>query len=62
MEALGIGQGADAEDKPDVFHDFFKDQSIDVQTGEMLGRYVAEERESGRLPRDCYQCVSDRGR
>ena len=51
MEALGFGSGADAEDKPDFFDDFFKDHSIDIQTGEMLGRYIAEERDSGRLLR-----------
>ena len=59
MEALGYGRGADAEDKPDVFDDFFKDHSIDVQTGEMLGRYIAEERDTGRLLRACYQCLRD---
>ena len=59
MEALGYGRGADTEDKPDVFDDFFKDHSIDVQTGEMLGRYIAEERDTGRLLRACYQCLRD---
>jgi rubrerythrin len=59
METLGFGRGNDAEDKPDVFDDFFKDHSIDIQTGEMLGRYIAEERDSGRLLRACYQCLRD---
>jgi rubrerythrin len=59
MEALGYGRGADAEGKPDVFDDFFKDHSIDVRTGEMLGRYIAEERDTGRLLRACYQCLRD---
>jgi hypothetical protein len=48
------------------FDDVFKDHSIDVRTGELLGRYVAEEHDSCRLLRDCYdrlvarsQIVSD---
>lgn len=59
MEALGFGRRTDADDKPDVFDDFFKDHSIDIQTGEMLGRYIAEERDSGRLLRACYQCLRE---
>jgi hypothetical protein len=60
MEALGFGRGDDSsEDKPDVFDNFFKDHSIDIQTGEMLGRYIAEERDSGRLLRACYQCLRE---
>ncbi len=59
METLGFGRNAEAADKPDVFDDFFKDHSIDIQTGEMLGRYIAEERDSGRLLRACYQCLRE---
>jgi rubrerythrin len=59
MEALGFGKGDSSEDKPDVFDNFFKDHSIDIQTGAMLGRYIAEERDSGRLLRACYQCLRD---
>ncbi len=59
MEALGFGKGDSSEDKPDVFDNFFKDHSIDIRTGEMLGRYIAEERDSGRLLRACYQCLRD---
>jgi len=36
------------------FDDVFKDHSIDVQTGELLGRYIAEEHDSCRLLRSCY--------
>jgi rubrerythrin len=59
METLGFGKGDSSEDKPDVFDDFFKDHSIDIQTGAMLGRYIAEERDSGRLLRACYQCLRE---
>jgi hypothetical protein len=54
MEKLGLGR-LDTGDKPDVFDGFFKDHSIDVGTGELLGRYIAEERDSARLLRSCYE-------
>ena len=54
MEALGLGR-LDSGDKPDVFDKFFEDHSIDIRTGEMLGRYIAEERDSGRLLKSCYE-------
>jgi hypothetical protein len=34
---------------PDIFERFFADHTIDVQTGALLGRYVAEERDTARL-------------
>jgi hypothetical protein len=54
MEALGLGR-LDTGDQPDIFDDFFKDHSIDIQTGALLGRYIAEERDTGRLLRHCYE-------
>jgi len=54
MEAFGLGR-LDSGDKPDVFDGFFRDHSIDVRTGELLGRYIAEERDSGRLLGACYE-------
>ena len=36
------------DDGADIFTTFFNDTSIDPQTGELLGRYIAEERDSGR--------------
>ena len=53
MEKLGLGQ-LDTGDKPDFFDGVFKDHSIDIKTGELLGRYIAEERDSGRLLKCCY--------
>ena len=38
-----------------IFDDVFKDHSIDVRTGELLGRYIAEEHDSARLLRSCYE-------
>ena len=56
MEKLGVGR-LDTGDRPDVFDDFFKDHSIDIRTGEMLGRYICEERDSARLLRQCYELL-----
>src|SRR5689334_11782935 len=53
MEKLGLGR-LDTGDKPDIFDNFFKDHSIDIATGTLLGRYIAEERDSGRLLKCCY--------
>jgi len=54
METFGLGK-LDTGAKPDIFDDFFKDHTIDIRTGELLGRYIAEERDSGRLLRSCYE-------
>jgi rubrerythrin len=56
MEALEL-QKLDTGSRPDLFDDIFKDHSIDIRTGELLGRYIAEERDSARLLRSCYECV-----
>ena len=56
MEALGLDK-LDTGDRPDVFDGFFRDHSIDIKTGEMLGRYIAEERDSARLLRSCYEAL-----
>lgn len=41
----------------DPFRGFFNDTTIDPQTGALLGRYIAEERDSGRLLRSEYDRV-----
>jgi len=60
MEKLGLGR-LDTGDKPDIFDGVFKDHSIDIRTGELLGRYIAEERDSGRLLKCCYDELKARG-
>jgi rubrerythrin len=52
IEALGLLRFC-TDDGPDVFDGFFQDHSIDVRTGELLGRYIAEERDSLRLLQGC---------
>jgi hypothetical protein len=39
--------------KPDVFAGMFNDSSIDIQTGALLGRYIAEERDTIRMLDAC---------
>ena len=57
MHALGVARIAEdsAKSGPDIFDKFFSDHSIDIQTGELLGRYIAEEHDTGRLFKSCYQ-------
>ena len=54
MEALGLDK-LDRGSEPDIFDKFFNDHTIDIRTGELLGRYIAEERDTGRLLRSCYE-------
>jgi rubrerythrin len=53
MEAFGLHR-LDTLDEPDIFDNFFRDHSIDIRTGELLGRYVAEERDTARILRACW--------
>jgi hypothetical protein len=53
METLKLHR-LDSGDKPDIFDDFFKDHSIDITTGALLGRYISEERDSARLFKECH--------
>ena len=53
LEAVGLLDFCPAEGEPDVFDNFFRDHTIDIQTGELLGRYIAEERDTIRLLQDC---------
>ncbi len=55
FEKLGVGD--DPGEGPDIFAGMFADTSIDIQTGGLLGRYIAEERDSGRMLRGCYQAL-----
>jgi hypothetical protein len=56
MKALGLHR-LDSGDQPDIFDKFFSDHTIDIRTGELLGRYIAEERDTARLLRHCYQLL-----
>jgi len=49
-----LTNGLGAEEAKDPFGGFFTDTTIDPQTGELLGRYIAEERDSDRRLRAEY--------
>jgi hypothetical protein len=53
FEALGLGK-APTNGTPDIFDNFFENKDLDPVTGGLLGRYVAEERDSGRKFAACY--------
>jgi len=52
VEALGL-LNFSTDGEPDIFDKFFEDHSIDPQTGALLGRYICEERDTGRLLKGC---------
>lgn len=64
MDTLGYNFSAPpkASDEGDAFVDMFRDTTIDIQTGELLGRFIAEERDTGRLFRECYGVLCERAR
>jgi len=47
MEKLHVGE------ELNVFDTIFTDHTIDVQTGALLGRYIAEEHDTNRMTRAC---------
>jgi hypothetical protein len=58
--------GGGGGEQKDPFTGFFNDTSIDPHTGELLGRYIAEERDSGRrlkaeYDRVCASSMSSNG-
>jgi hypothetical protein len=53
FERLGYGAP-----RPDPFSTYFDDASIDAVTGALLGRFIAEERDSARLIDACYASIS----
>jgi hypothetical protein len=56
FEALGLGRRVDDGDR-DIFDTFFENKDLDPATGALLGRYIAEERDSGRRLAACYAAV-----
>ncbi len=54
FEKLGF---APRREGPDIFSRFFDDMTIDIRTGELLGRYLSEERDTGRRLAACYDAL-----
>jgi rubrerythrin len=48
-DLLGVPSELPDPSTPDMFDGYFRDHSIDIQTGELLGRYIAEERDTNRI-------------
>lgn len=59
FEKLGVGQPE--QDGEDELLQLLADKSIDPQTAALLGRFIAEERDSGRILREAYQCAKEVG-
>jgi hypothetical protein len=55
FEAFGVGRPVDGND---VFANMFANPDIDPVTGGLLGRYIAEERDSGRRLNACCEALS----
>jgi rubrerythrin len=55
MKAIGVIDPDVPDEGPDIFESYFNDHSIDARTGELLGRFIAEERESEQMLRSCYK-------
>ena len=58
FEQLGLGR-APTNGTSDIFDRFFENKDLDPQTGGLLGRYVAEERDTGRKFAACYAALSE---
>jgi hypothetical protein len=54
-------QGDRTGEQKDPFRGFFNDTTIDPQTGALLGRYIAEERDSGRRLKAQYDRICNAG-
>lgn len=52
FERLGVGR--EPKGDTDIFTNFFADLTMDIKTSELMGRYVAEERDTGRRLEACY--------
>jgi hypothetical protein len=56
-----LGGGGEGDGGRDPFSGFFNDTTIDPETGALLGRYIAEERDSGRRLQAEYDRVCSAG-
>jgi len=59
FQKLGYDKSPD-ETGEDQLLQLLADKSIDPQTGALLGRFIAEERDSGRILRDAYRCAKEK--
>ena len=59
LEQLGYGEDF-SESGPDLFDQWFTDHTIDPATGALLGRFIAEERDSVRILHGAWLAVTGR--
>ena len=59
FEGLGYGPSR-SDEEPDTFDRYFSDHTIDPATGALLGRFIAEERDSARLLSAAYHSLLER--
>jgi rubrerythrin len=57
FEHLGYGDKAKRKTQDDGLLRLLEDTTIDPQTGALLGRFIAEERDTGRRLKACYQAL-----
>ena len=58
---IGTNSGAGAQtDQPDALLQFLADTSIDPKTGELIGRFICEERDSGAQLLKAYKAMQRR--
>src|SRR5262245_20240396 len=60
LDSVGLLDFCVDDSEPDIFDNFFRDHSIDIQTGALLGRYIAEERDTLRLVSGCASILKSR--
>ena len=62
FHALGIGgkRSDNSDNQGDRLLELLSDTSIDPTTGELLGRFICEERDSGRLLTEAYKSLQRR--
>jgi rubrerythrin len=60
FEKLGYNKSPDEADSDELLQ-LLADKSIDPQTGALLGRFIAEERDSARILREGHLCAKMRG-
>lgn len=58
FEALGVGTTPrPGNDEPDNFNVMWNNKDLDGTTGALLGRFITEERDSGKRLRACYETL-----
>lgn len=62
FEFFGYGDGGQYAGDTDTYAALFEDRSIDIETSELLGRYVGEERDTSRRLRAAYKALQAQAR